>query len=81
MIIILVWTSLFDLGGVDYTSGPYSVTFTAGTTTASFDVVIIDNDAYRGNVYFYIAIDALSLPSNVVAGNQSSVIIIDDDSK
>ena len=45
--------------------------------------MIIDNDVYRGNVYFSISIDASSLPSNVMIGdtNQSSVIIVDDDSK
>ena len=79
----MAWIYTFELGGVDYTSGPYSIIFTAGITNTSFDVTIIDNDVYRGNVYFNITIDVSSLPNDVMVGdtNQSSVIIVDDDSK
>ena len=45
--------------------------------------MIIDNDVYKGNVYFNITIVPSLLPSDVTIGitNQSSVIITDDDSK
>ena len=71
------------MGGIDYDSGPYSVIFTAGTTNTSFDVTIISNDVYQGNVYFNIIIDASLLPNDVMIGdtNPLRVIIVDDDSK
>ena len=75
----------FLLGGVDYSAGPYTVTFAAGTTDALFDVTISDDDVYRGNIYFNITINPSSLPNDVIVGNtdQTRVIILDahDDSK
>ena len=73
----------FLLGGVNYSSGPYTVTFVAGTTNALFDVTISDDNVYRGNIYFNITINPSSLPNNVMVGDtgQARVIIVDDDSK
>ena len=71
------------LGEINYSSGPYTATFAAGTTNALLDVTIIDNFVYRGNVYFNITIDPSSLPDNVMVGNigQARMIIVDDESK
>lgn len=74
---------IFVSGGVNYISGPYTTTFSAGTTTTSFGVVISDNDLHEEHVYFNVTIDPSSLPSNVMVGNtaQARVIIVDNDSK
>ena len=52
-------------------------------TTASFDVLITDNNILEGNMNFSVAIDPSSLPSRVDVSNpdQASVTIIDDDGK
>ena len=73
----------FVLGGIDYSSGPYTTTFITGTTNALFDVTINDDNVYRGNVNFNISINPSSLPDNVIVGDtgQARVIIVDDDSK
>ena len=68
---------------MDYTSGPYTVTFLAGQTTATFDVPINDDYILEGSEDFILTIDATSLPINVIYGNpgQTTVTIVDDDSK
>ena len=70
-------------GGVDYTSGPYSVTFPAGVTSASFDVPINDDNILEGNEIFKFTIDLSSLPGDVTASNplQATVTVADDDCK
>ena len=74
---------LYILESIDYVCGSCSVKFIAGTTSSSFDVALIDNNVYRGNVYFYISINPLSLPAVAINGrtNYAEVIIIDDDCK
>ena len=69
--------------GIDYHSGPYTATFSAGTTTAMFDVIILNDDMFRGARRFQLSIDPSSLPDNVTTGdiNQATVTIVDDDSK
>ena len=68
---------------MDYTSGPYTVTFLAGQTTATFDVPINDDNILEGNEDFILTIDATSLPIIVIYGNpgQTTVTIVNDDSK
>ena len=68
---------------MDYTSGPYTVTFPAGQTTATFDVPINDDSILEGSEDFILTIDVISLPNNVIRGNpgQTTVTIVDDDSK
>ena len=69
--------------GIDYRSGPYTATFSAGTTTAIFDVVILNDDRFRGARRFHISIDPSSLPDNVTIGDiaQATITIVDDDGK
>ena len=68
---------------MDYTSGPYTVTFPAGQTTATFDVPINDDDILEGNENFILTINPSSLPSDVSVGDpdQATVTIVDNDRK
>ena len=70
-------------GGTDYTSGPYTVTFSAESTRASFDVSINDDALLESNETFILIIDPTSLPSNVRVGisNSSTVTIMDNEGK
>ena len=67
---------------MDYTSGPYTVTFPAGETTATFNVPINDDNILEGNEYFMLTIDETSLPTNVTRstpGQTTITIFFDDD--
>ena len=66
---------------MDYTSGPYTVTFPAGSTTATFSVPINDDNIYEGNEDFMLTIDETSLPTGVTHGtpSEATVTIVDDD--
>ena len=66
---------------MDYQSGPYEVTFIAGTTEASFNVSLTDDFIFERNEKFMITIDPSSLPSNVTVGDpdQVTVTIVDND--
>ena len=65
---------------MDYTSGPYTVTFLAGQTTATFDVPINDDNVLEGNQNFMLTINS-SLPNGVTHGtpSEATVIIMDND--
>ena len=64
---------------MDYTSGPYTVMFPAGQTTATFNVPITDNMILEGNENFMLTINQ-TLPTNVTRGTpgEATVIIYDD---
>ena len=68
---------------MDYTSGPYTVTFPVGETSVTFDVPINDDSILEGNETFMLTIDSSSLPSYVTAGDpdEATVTIVDDDRK
>ena len=70
-------------GGVDYNSGPYTVTFPAGVTTASFNISITDDNISEDNEDIQIAINDSSLPSRVSVSNpgQSTITIVNNHSK
>ena len=70
-------------GGVDYDSGPYSVTFTAGDTTASVNVSINDDNILENVEDFMVTIMTGPLPVGVTRGNPGSatVNILDNDRK
>ena len=65
---------------MDYDSGPYTVTFLAGQTTATFNVPINDDNVLEGNENFMLTIDS-PLPNGVAHGtpSQATVIIMDND--
>ena len=69
--------------GIDYHSGPYTATFFAGTNSTTLDVIISNDDIYRGARRFQLSISQLSLPINVTSGDigQATVTIVDDDCK
>ena len=68
---------------MDYTSGPYTITFPAGQTTATFDISINNDKILEGNEDFILTIDETSQPSNVTRGSpgQATVTVVDNDRK
>ena len=69
---------------MDYGSGPYTVTFPAGMTSASFDIPINNDMISEGSENFTLTIDPSSLPPtgvSVGSPDQATVIIGDDDGK
>ena len=66
---------------MDYTSGPYTVTFPAGQTTATFNIPITDDRILEGDEKFMLTIISSSLPTGVTrdAPSQITVTIMDDD--
>ena len=69
---------------MDYTSGPYTVTFPAGQTTATFDVPINDDDIFEIDENFILTINPSLLPTRIITvGNsgQAIVTIVDNDRK
>jgi len=70
-------------GGVDYDSGPYTVTFTAGVTSVPFDVPINDDNILENTEMFTLDINPSTLPNRVTVGNpgEATVTIMDTDSK
>ena len=70
-------------GNVDYGSGPFDVTFTAGMTNASFNVPIINENLFEGNETFTVTIVPSLLSNRIIKGTgcDVTVTIINDDSK
>ena len=68
---------------MDYTSGPYTVTFPAGQMMVVFSVIINDDNILEENENFMLTINATSVPSGVIRGNpgESTVTIVDNDCK
>ena len=68
---------------MDYGSGPYTVTFPAGVTSASFDIPINNDDILEGSENFTLTINPSSVPTGVTVGNpgQATVTIVDNDRK
>ena len=67
---------------MDYTSGPYSVTFPAGMMSVRLYIPIDDDDINEDIEFFTITINSL-LPTGVMSGNpdQATVMIKDNDCK
>ena len=70
-------------GGVDYDSGPYSVTIPAGNTNVSFDINITIDNLVEDDEEFYLSIDPSSLSSNINTSSpyQTTVNIVNTNSK
>ena len=73
----------FTGGGVDYISGPYTVTFHAGVTTALCNISITDDNLFENNEDIQIKINSSSLPDRVSVSNsgQATITIVDNDGK
>ena len=70
--------------GVDYESGPYSVSISAGeTTSVPLSIPINDDDILEGNEEFHLSFNLSLLPNyvNVTNPKNATVIIMDDDGK
>ena len=68
---------------MDYGSGPYTVTFPAGMTSASFDIPINNDMISEANETFTLTIDPSSLPTGGTVGTPGSAVvtITDNDRK
>ena len=77
----LIYCTNYFTGGVDYTSGPYNVSFRRDQQESYFYLSITDDVTYEGDECFYISFG--SLPHGVVSGDRSTakVIIQDDECK
>jgi len=67
--------------GSDYVSGPYNVTFPAGTTRAVLDISVINDNILERNESFSLMVNSAVLPSDVASVDQTTITIIDNDSK
>ena len=65
---------------MDFTSGPYTITFHAGVTMVTFDVPITNDGILEGNENFMLTIDETSLPNYITRGTspEATVTIVDD---
>ena len=68
----------YVIGGDDYDSGPYSVTFPPGNNSAAFDIAIIFDEVEEDSETFTLSI-APFLPPLITYGNiiLATVTIID----
>ena len=74
---------MINATGIDYNAGPYSVTFQARKTRASFNVTITDDTLVEGKENFTLSVDQSSLPDSVFISdhNEATVTILDNDCK
>ena len=65
---------------MDYTSGPYTVTFPAGATIASFNVSVNNDYILEDNENFILTINSPSLSTGIASSDldQATVIIVDN---
>ena len=68
----------YVIGGDDYDSGPYSVTFPPGNNSAAFDIAIIFDEVEEDSETFTLSIAPI-LPPLITYGDiiQATVTIID----
>lgn len=70
------------IGQLDYISGPYNVTVSAGSTRATFDIALVDDDIHEERETFMLTISRDSLPTCAFISNyigRSGVTIVDND--
>ena len=65
--------------GIDYTSGRYNITITAGKTAAILSISIVNDTVHEGNESFALLIMNNQLPNRVSRGSPSmaTVTIVD----
>ena len=68
---------------MDYDSGPYTVTFSAGETRALFNISINNDNIFEMNENFALTINGSSLPTGVTVStpNETIVTIVDNEGK
>ena len=71
---------IFIGGGVDYNSGPYTVTFPIGITSVPFNITITNDIFYENMESFQVAIDPFLLPTWITVGyfGETNVTIMDE---
>ena len=69
------------IGGDDYSSGPYNVSFASGKTAAYLFISLLDDELYEGDEYFNVTIG--SLPHGIVRAHPdtANIKIVDDECK
>ena len=81
MWIVLVVLIILIIVGYDYNAGPYTVTIDAGKNNATFVISIIDDNIREQIETFNLTIDGSLLPNGVTSRANTTVAIIDNDSK
>lgn len=73
----------YRIGIIDYNVGPYASTISAGMTTATFNLTIVNDNILEENEFFYVVINSSSLPNDVSVSSplQLTVTIANDDCK
>jgi len=68
---------------IDYSSGPYILTYPARQTSYQFVIRITDDNVLENFETFNLTIDSLSLPNNITTSvpSETVVLIVDDDGK
>ena len=71
------------IGGVDYDSELYNVTFAKGDTSVTFCINITDDNALEADETFSVVFDDTSLPDRVISRypNEANVTILDNECK
>ena len=66
---------------IDYDSGPYTITFPAGVTSVTFDILVTDDNKSETNEHFNLTISSSSLPATVTCAEpcNATVTIADND--
>ena len=66
---------------MDYTSGPYTVTFPAGVTMIAFDVLITDDLIFEVDENFILILNGTSLATGITCEipGQATVTIVDNE--
>ena len=68
---------------MDYVSGQYNITIPTGSTNATFNISIIDDNLFEGDEEFYLIIDqSLSLSGITIGSPYRAVVnLFDNESK
>ena len=68
---------------MDYTSGPYTITFPAGQTNATLNIPISDDEILEINENFMLTLNSSSVPRGITHDDagEVTVTIVDDDRK
>ena len=69
LLFICIINGIFPKGGIDYTSGPYSVTILAGAISASLNITINDDNIPELDETFEITINSSSPEGIMVASH------------
>jgi len=74
MCIWLYGVSCLNVDGVDYICTPScDVTFATGETTETFDITIMNNNAFEGLEHFSVTFIS---PDYIIIGNPSEAVIL-----